>query len=134
VDAFYRREAPRLAEALTNLPWAGSGERRDALAAVAEAQRTTCGALDKRRSDAILKWGFGRKSSLSGAQIANATRDAFRRVAAGDETGAIRSLQELPGIGVSRATNILRRARADLGALQVEGDIRERHPASGSNL
>jgi hypothetical protein len=58
VDAFYHREAPRLAEALKALPWTGGRERRDALAAIAEAQRTADGALDKTTFDAILKWGI----------------------------------------------------------------------------
>src|SRR5947209_17061625 len=107
IDAFAERELPHLAAALKDLPWAGGLQRRESLAAVVEAQRAAKGALTMKTFDAVLKWGFGRGSNLSEARIRSATRDAFALLGSGDQAGAVKRLQELPGVGVSRATKVL---------------------------
>lgn len=107
VDEFWNREASGLASAAEELSWPGGGARREVLAAAAEQARSTKGFLSKETFDEILKWGFGRASNLTETDVQAATKEAFARLAQGDEAGALRRLRELPGIGVSRATKIL---------------------------
>jgi hypothetical protein len=107
VDSFWRSEAPRLAAAVRDLPWAGGVEAREALANVVEAERSRQGFLTKDTFDAVLTWGFGRASGLEDADIRTATRDAFTLLGSGDQEGAVQRLRQLRGVGVSRATKLL---------------------------
>lgn len=107
VDRFWKREAPRLAEAVNELPWAGGAAAREALATTVQDERLRQGFLTKDTFDRVLAWGFGRGSRLQDAEIRAATRKAFALLDRGDEAGAVERLRELSGIGVSRATKIL---------------------------
>ncbi|MGH2797417.1 MAG: hypothetical protein ACRDM0_07025 [Thermoleophilaceae bacterium] len=107
VDEFWKANAERLAAAANELSWPGGLARRQALADAAERGRRTQGFLTKETFDEILRWGFGRASNLPEAEIRAGTKEAFDRLAQGDEAGALRRLRGLSGVGVSRASKIL---------------------------
>ncbi|MDQ3740604.1 MAG: hypothetical protein M3389_06630 [Actinomycetota bacterium] len=116
VDRFWREHRHRLADLADALPWEGGTEARQALARKVEAERAGTGSLSKDTFDRVLRWGFGRGSTLTEEEINHATREAFASLARGDATGAVNRLRQLRGIGVSRATKVLALAdEANLG-------------------
>src|ERR1039457_2079405 len=93
IDAFWATEAPKLDTAAKGaLPWLGGSAARDALARVVEAERSNRGFLTKGTFNEVLRWGFGRTSKLDAKVIHDATREAFSRLADGDEAGAVKRL------------------------------------------
>jgi hypothetical protein len=86
-----------------------SVRKRDQLeTAINESRKRNSGGVDLRTLDQICLWGFGQRFPLRDQQAAiNSTREAFENADEEDYYKAVRTLMNISGVGISRASKII---------------------------
>jgi len=83
-------------------------ERDQLESAIKESRKRNDGGINLETADKICIWGFGQKFPLRDQQSTiSITREAFEHVDIGNYHEAVKTLMDIPGVGISRASKII---------------------------